>query len=233
MDHTVSRRVVLQLVGAGAAAAGASACSRGPREFIVPYVDQPPEVTPSVPSRYATVASLAGYGVGILAESHEGRPTKLEGNPRHPASLGALSALEQASLLDLYDPPRARALVHGGMPTTWHAFCLGDRRSAPAGEADPRAARADERPAPRRPRAARTRARRRRRALRRGALASRRRGPGRSSRSAGSSSRATTSRAPTSSCRSTRTSSAPTCTPHRVDARVGIAPPRSTARATR
>ena len=122
MPTPVSRRTVLQLVGAGAASAGASACSRGAPEVIVPYVDQPPEVTPSVPRRYATVTSLGGYGVGVLAESHEGRPTKLEGNPRHPASVGALSAIEQASLYDLYDPTRSRAPSHRGLPATWSAF---------------------------------------------------------------------------------------------------------------
>ena len=99
MAHSVSRRVVLQVVGAGAATAGASACSRGSQEYIIPYVNQPPEVTPAVPSWYATVTARNGYGVGILAESHEGRPTKLEGNPRHPASLGALGTLDDVARL--------------------------------------------------------------------------------------------------------------------------------------
>jgi len=134
VSNSVSRRVVLQLVGAGAAAVGTSACSRGPQELIVPYVNQPPEVTPSVPTWYATVASLSGYGVGILAESHEGRPTKLEGNPRHPASAGALSALEQASLLDVYDDTRARAIGHGELPTTWAAFASAIAAAPPSGK---------------------------------------------------------------------------------------------------
>jgi Fe-S-cluster-containing dehydrogenase component len=134
MPEQVSRRVVLQLVGAGAAAAGASACSRGHDDLIVPYVDQPPEVTPSVAARYATVTSLDGYGVGVLAESHEGRPTKLEGNPRHPASAGALSALEQASLFDLYDPARAQAFSHEGEPVSWTAFAAAVAAPPPAGK---------------------------------------------------------------------------------------------------
>jgi Fe-S-cluster-containing dehydrogenase component len=134
MGNPVSRRIVLQLVGAGAAAAGASACSRGHDDLIVPYVNQPPEVTPSVPSRYATVTSLDGYGVGVLAESHEGRPTKLEGNPRHPASAGALSALEQASLFDLYDPARAQAFTRRGEPVSWTAFADAIAAPPPAGK---------------------------------------------------------------------------------------------------
>ena len=111
----VSRRVILRLFGASAAVAGAEACSRGPQEYIVPYVNQPPEVTPSVATVYATTMTVGGYGVGILATSHEGRPTKLEGNPEHPASLGALGTIEQGSLCGLVrsearagHPPRGR-----------------------------------------------------------------------------------------------------------------------------
>jgi molybdopterin-containing oxidoreductase family iron-sulfur binding subunit len=133
-DPRISRRVVLQLVGAGATAAGATACSRGAPEHIVPYVEQPPEVTPSVPSRYATVHTLDGYGTGVVAESHEGRPTKLEGNPRHPASLGALGPLEQASLRDLYEPSRLRALSRRGTPVAWHAFASAVSAAPPAGK---------------------------------------------------------------------------------------------------
>jgi molybdopterin-containing oxidoreductase family iron-sulfur binding subunit len=118
----LSRRSLLRLLGTSAALAGTTSCSRGPSEFIVPYVRQPPEVTPSVPRRYATAMSLGGYGIGVLAEAHEGRPTKLEGNPLHPASLGALGALEQASLFDLYDPKRARDVARAGVPITWRAF---------------------------------------------------------------------------------------------------------------
>src|SRR5258708_2942702 len=76
----VTRRGLLQVLGASAAVAGAGACSRGPREHIVPYVNQPPEVTPSVPAFYATTMTIDGCGVGMLVESHEGRPTKAEGN---------------------------------------------------------------------------------------------------------------------------------------------------------
>jgi len=118
----VSRRVILRLFGASAAVAGAEACSRGPQEYIVPYVNQPPEVTPSVATVYATTMTVGGYGVGILATSHEGRPTKLEGNPEHPASLGALGTIEQASLWGLYDPKRAQGIRHGDDPATWSAI---------------------------------------------------------------------------------------------------------------
>ncbi len=127
----LTRRDLLLLLGANAALAGAAGCSRGQPELIVPYVHQPPEVTPGVPSRYATTMTLGGYGTGLVVESHEGRPTKAEGNPAHPASLGGLGTLEQASVLSVYDPSRARAITRDGVPATWRAM-LDDVASAAA-----------------------------------------------------------------------------------------------------
>jgi molybdopterin-containing oxidoreductase family iron-sulfur binding subunit len=118
----VSRRDLLQVVGASAALAAATGCSRGPSRDILPYARQPPEVTPSVATGYATTMSLDGFGVGMIVRSHEGRPTKPEGNPAHPASGGALGTLQQASVLDLYDPARARAVTQSGQPRAWSAF---------------------------------------------------------------------------------------------------------------
>jgi Fe-S-cluster-containing dehydrogenase component/anaerobic selenocysteine-containing dehydrogenase len=118
----LSRRELLVLLGANAALAGATGCSRGSPERIVPYVRQPPEVTPGVPSFYATTMILGGYGTGLVVESHEGRPTKAEGNALHPASLGALGTFEQASVLSMYDPARAREITRAGVPSTWRAL---------------------------------------------------------------------------------------------------------------
>ncbi|MBV9949687.1 MAG: 4Fe-4S dicluster domain-containing protein, partial [Myxococcales bacterium] len=128
----VGRRGLLRVLGASAALAGASACSRGPRRQIVPYVDDP-EGTPSVPAFYATTMSLGGYGIGLTVRSNDGRPTKAEGNARHPASGGALGVFEQASILSLYDPSRARAVTRGGVPASWRAFVETFSRPAPRG----------------------------------------------------------------------------------------------------
>src|SRR5262249_1070006 len=65
---------------------------------------------------------IDGYGVGVIAASHEGRPTKVEGNPAHPASRGALGPIPQATLFGLYDPSRASEVLHAGTPATWRAF---------------------------------------------------------------------------------------------------------------
>jgi len=117
-----SRRDFLKLMGASLALAGLGACTRQPIEKIVPYVRQPEEIVPGKPLFFATAMQLGGYASGILVESHEGRPTKIEGNPDHPASLGATSIFGQAAILDLYDPDRSQAVTHEGEPGTWEAF---------------------------------------------------------------------------------------------------------------
>lgn len=101
----LSRRHFLEVLGAGAA--GLGACGRVP-EDVLPYVDQPPEVTPGEGTWYATSFALDGWATGLLVESREGRPVKVEGNPAHPASLGATGILEQALTFGLYDGARAR-----------------------------------------------------------------------------------------------------------------------------
>ena len=118
----VSRRRFLQLSGASLALAGLTACTKQPLERIVPYVKQPEEIVQGRPLFFATTFALSGYGIGLLAESHQGRPTKLEGNPDHPASLGATDVFSQATVLDLYDPGRSQSITGLGRIRTWGAF---------------------------------------------------------------------------------------------------------------
>src|SRR5581483_7428512 len=120
--HELSRREFIRLAGASVALAGLDGCSRMPAEHILPYVDNRPELTPGVGSYYATAMCTDGYATGVIVETHDGRPTKIEGNPDHPASLGATSAIEQASVLQLYDPDRARSARAGSARTTWSAI---------------------------------------------------------------------------------------------------------------
>src|ERR1041385_3714393 len=109
----VGRRRFLKLMGASFALAGLTACTRQPEEYIAPYVRQPEELVPGRPSFFATAMQLNGFATGLVVESHEGRPTKVEGNKDHPASLGAAGVFEQASVLQLYDPHRATRVGHG------------------------------------------------------------------------------------------------------------------------
>ena len=120
----VSRRDFLRLMGASLALAGLNSCGRAaPQdEKIVPYVNQPETMVIGKPMFFATAFPMSGVGTGVLVESHEGRPTKIEGNPNHPASLGATDAFAQASILTLYDPDRSQVVRNAGRISTWSAF---------------------------------------------------------------------------------------------------------------
>ena len=117
----VSRRNFLRLMGASLSLAGLHGCAKPP-EQIVPYVRAPEEIVPGQPLFYATAFPLGGLAEGILVESHMGRPTKIEGNPQHPASLGATTALAQAAVLSLCDPDRSQVLTNAGQITTWDSL---------------------------------------------------------------------------------------------------------------
>src|SRR5262245_16240787 len=116
-------------MGASIALAGVTACTRQPVEKIVPFVRQPEELVPGRPLFFATAMALGGVATGLLVESHEGRPTKIEGNPQHPGSLGATDVFAQAAILDLYDPDRSKTLTNLGEIRPWSAF-LGAVRGA-------------------------------------------------------------------------------------------------------
>lgn len=133
-----SRRLFLQLMGASLALAGVQGCVEQPQEKIVPYVRAPEHIIPGKPLYYATAMTLDGAGVGLLVETHMGRPIKVEGNPLHPAvpeimkttnsrdgeriQFGASSAFAQASVLSLYDPERSQSVLRYGQVDTWDGF---------------------------------------------------------------------------------------------------------------
>lgn len=121
-----TRRNFLRLMGASLALAGVgvSGCDyQGiPPEKILPYVHQPENLVLGKSLRYASAISLGGFGVGVVAECHEGRPTMLEGNPKHPDSKGAIDVFTQASLLGLYDPDRSQVVMKGRAISTFDSF---------------------------------------------------------------------------------------------------------------
>ncbi|MBK5292842.1 MAG: TAT-variant-translocated molybdopterin oxidoreductase [Acidobacteriia bacterium] len=118
----VSRRRLVELLGATLGLAGLTACTKQPPEAIVPYVKAPEEFIPGKPLYYATAIPVSGYSDGVLVESHMGRPTKVEGNPEHPASLGSTDVFRQASILTLYDPDRSQAVAREGRISSWVHF---------------------------------------------------------------------------------------------------------------
>src|SRR5207244_4758386 len=113
-DDSVDRRDFLKLMAASLAFAGLSGCGRTPEQYVVPYVKQPAGMVLGKPQCYATVMPCGADAMGLLVESHEGRPTKIEGNPDHPSSLGATNVFAQASILNLYDPVRAQTVTKFG-----------------------------------------------------------------------------------------------------------------------
>jgi MoCo/4Fe-4S cofactor protein with predicted Tat translocation signal len=119
---SVSRRGFLKVMGASMALAGMTGCVRLPLEPIVPYVRQPEDVIPGRPQFYATAMTLGGYASPLLVESHLGRPTKIEGNDKHPASLGGTDIFAQAHVLGLYDPDRSQSVVSMGDQRSWQSF---------------------------------------------------------------------------------------------------------------
>jgi molybdopterin-containing oxidoreductase family iron-sulfur binding subunit len=127
--NPVARRTFLKLMGASLALGGFSACTRQPTETIVPYVRQPEDLVLGEPLFFATSMPLGGAATGLLVESHEGRPTKIEGNPNHPGSLGAADVFAQAAILGLYDPDRSQTITHLGEIRPWSEF-LGAMRAA-------------------------------------------------------------------------------------------------------
>jgi molybdopterin-containing oxidoreductase family iron-sulfur binding subunit len=135
LADAVTRREMIQLLGASLSLAGLAGCRR-PVEEIVPYVSAPEDVVPGIPRYYATTMPFRRSAYGLIVESHEGRPTKIEGNPEHPATLGASSTRVQASVLGLYDPDRSQTVTLKGQRKSWSDFVTEWTRLSTAHAAD-------------------------------------------------------------------------------------------------
>ena len=121
LPEGVTRREMMMVLGASLSLAGLAGCRR-PVEAIVPYVNPPEEVIPGIPRRYATTMPFGRSAYGLVVESHEGRPTKLEGNSLHPSTAGASSVRIQAAILGLYDPDRSQKVLQKSEPKSWADF---------------------------------------------------------------------------------------------------------------
>ncbi len=111
------RRRALKLIAASLALAGLGGCGDGaPSGHLIPAAQQPPQIVPGLPNFYSTANVVAGYASGVVVKHFMGRPIKVEGNPKHPASLGATDVFAQAQVLDFYDSSRAWAILKGGAP---------------------------------------------------------------------------------------------------------------------
>jgi len=133
----IDRRGFLKLMGGTLALAGLTSvgCRNLPETKIVPFVNGPEGANPGEHKSYATMCSLGGYAMGLLVTSHEGRPTKIEGNPLHPASLGSTDAKTQAQVLGLYDPDRLKSVMYKGDPASWKELLADVRKQMAQTEA--------------------------------------------------------------------------------------------------
>ncbi len=119
MADPVTRRTFLKLMGASLALAGVTGCTYMPPEKIAPFNRMPEGRVPGIPNFFASALTLNGYATGVLVRSNDGRPTKIEGNPLHPASLGATDIFAQAEILTMYDPDRSRNVLRSGATSSW------------------------------------------------------------------------------------------------------------------
>ncbi|MBM4781062.1 MAG: TAT-variant-translocated molybdopterin oxidoreductase [Archangiaceae bacterium] len=121
-----NRRDALKIGGAAMALGTLAGCEnlqvRRPQEEILPFVKQPEQVIPGVRMYYSTAMQRSEGAIGLIVEANAGRPTKVEGNPNHPSSLGASDIWAQTEVLRLYDPERARSPMQGGQASTWEKF---------------------------------------------------------------------------------------------------------------
>jgi molybdopterin-containing oxidoreductase family iron-sulfur binding subunit len=116
------RREFMRLRGASLMLSGLAGCGEGPADLALPYVNQPEQEVIGMPRFYASAVTFEGFAQPVFARTNSGRPTKLDGNPDHPATEGNSDAFMQAAVLQLYDPDRSKAPVHNGVTSTWAGF---------------------------------------------------------------------------------------------------------------
>lgn len=121
-EDPTGRREFLKLMGFSLVMSFLSGCTKKAHEKIIPYVKDPKGVIPGKPQYFATSYPMNGHSIGLLATNHLGRPTKIEGNPDHPDSLGATNGFAQAEILNLYDPDRSQDILKSGIKSNWEQF---------------------------------------------------------------------------------------------------------------
>ena len=114
----ISRRTFLEAIGYTTAAIALTSCAT-PEQKVIPYLKQPPELTPGVANWYASTCGGCSAGCGMLVKVRDGRPIKVEGNPEHPISKGALCPVAHSLVFGLYDAERIQQPLIGGKTAAW------------------------------------------------------------------------------------------------------------------
>jgi len=121
VDNGLSRRNFLSLIAASVALAGLEGCKK-PVQKIIPYVEAEIGTIPGIPKYYASTLPFKNNALGVVIENHDERPVKVEGNEKHPTSLGKSNSFAQASTLEMYDPDRARGVKFKGSKVDWNEY---------------------------------------------------------------------------------------------------------------
>ena len=114
----ISRRSFLAAIGYTTAGLTLLNC-KVPEQKIIPYLSQPPELTPGIPSWYASTCSGCSAGCGTLVKTRDARPIKLEGNPEHPINKGGLCSVAHSLVFGLYDSNRLKTPLIGDKESDW------------------------------------------------------------------------------------------------------------------
>lgn len=120
-DNGLSRRNFLSLIAASVALAGLEGCKK-PVQKIIPYVEAEIGTIPGIPKYYASTIPWKNNALGVVIENHDERPVKVEGNEKHPSTLGKSNAFSQASTIEMYDPDRARGVKYNGKKVDWSEY---------------------------------------------------------------------------------------------------------------
>ena len=120
-DNGLSRRNFLSLIAASVALAGLEGCKK-PVQKIIPYVEAEIGTIPGIPKYYASTIPWKNNALGVVIENHDERPVKVEGNEKHPSTLGKSNAFSQASTIEMYDPDRARGVKYNGEKVDWSEY---------------------------------------------------------------------------------------------------------------
>ena len=106
MSDGMKRRDFLKVVGVSGAGVATVGCSTQHVDKLIPYVIPPEDIVPGTATYYTSTCRECPAGCGLWLETHEGRVTKVEGNPDHPVSRGNTCARGQASVQGVYHPDR-------------------------------------------------------------------------------------------------------------------------------
>ena len=120
-DSGLSRRNFLSLVAASIALAGLEGCKK-PVQKIIPYVEAEIATIPGIPKHYASTIPFKNNALGVIIENHDERPVRVNGNEKHPASMGKSDSFSQASTLEMYDPDRSRGVRLNGKKVDWSEY---------------------------------------------------------------------------------------------------------------